>query len=106
MRQGLLEPDLVPYSLVCGKGRQWSVALGTFLGMQLLGLQLALFIYGVAARACEKGQQWVQAFALLGEVCTDCSAPNVIPCSAAISACDKCTLRQHAASLSEETGGA
>ena len=46
-------------------------------------------IVDFAISACEKGQQWQRALALLEDMQGRCLEPNVISLSAAISACEK-----------------
>ncbi|CAK0843967.1 unnamed protein product [Prorocentrum cordatum] len=48
-----------------------------------------LFSYSAGISACEKGEQWQRALALLGEVWEAKLEPNVISYNAGISACEK-----------------
>ncbi|CAK0842262.1 unnamed protein product [Prorocentrum cordatum] len=59
-----------------------------------------IFSYSAGISACEKGQQWQWALALLGEMCEARLKPNVIfSCNAAISACGKGEQWQRALAL-------
>ena len=45
--------------------------------------------YSAVISACEKGEQWEKALALLREIPKKRPNPEVITCSAVISACEK-----------------
>ncbi|CAK0888332.1 unnamed protein product [Prorocentrum cordatum] len=58
--------------------------------------------YSAGISACEKGDQWQRALALLSEMWEAKLEPNVMSCSAGISACEKGEQWQRALSLLNE----
>ncbi|CAK0858602.1 unnamed protein product [Prorocentrum cordatum] len=62
----------------------------------------AIFSYSAGISACEKGEQWEQALALLSEMREAKVEPDVISYSAGISACEKGDQWQRAVALLRE----
>ncbi|CAK0874044.1 unnamed protein product [Prorocentrum cordatum] len=62
--------------------------------------------YSVGISACEKGEQWQLALALLSEMWEAKLEPDVISCNAGISACVKGEQWQRALALLSEMRGA
>ena len=59
------------------------------LGFATTGGTILRKIPGAAFSACEKGTRWEEALCLLQEMLHRSLTPNVVSCSAAISACEK-----------------